>query len=108
MDRQTDRQTIRLLDAPADLSGWGHKNNLFYQPDLKPDLLIFLQTIDIYIIPESLKAVSQTKAELKRFLCCDMTSLMFTGLRIKKRQRTNLLKCCQIVLTEELDTINFN
>ena len=25
-DRQTDRQTIQTLDAPADLSGQGHKN----------------------------------------------------------------------------------
>ena len=34
-DGQTDRQTIRFLDAPADLSGRGHKKKKNYYEKIK-------------------------------------------------------------------------
>ena len=53
----------------------------------------------ISTIPKSLKAVSQTEAELQRFACRKMTPRRFTGWR----QLHNTVKSC----TGELNTIHF-
>ena len=50
---------------------------------LKPNLVIFLYRNDIFTIPERLKAVTQTEAELQRFACRKMTTRIFTGPRFR-------------------------
>ena len=52
---------------------------MFYPLYFKPNLVILLYRYDISTIPESLKALAQTKAELQRCMCCEMTPCRFTG-----------------------------
>ena len=53
---------------------------------------IQIMRYDSSTIPESLKAIALTEAELQPFMYRKMTSRKFTGPRFRNRQRFNMIK----------------
>ena len=80
---------------------------IFYPSYFKRNLVVLLYRYNSSTIPESLKAVALTEAELQPFMCRKMTSRKFTDPRFKEQAAVQHDQIMHTACIGELNAMHF-